>query len=316
MELEDYETQIRVLGDWLSVPRDVTYLTRASVEVWLARAQHLGGSPEAALATLEPLAGSQYGGEMYRRALVLLGLGRESEAEAEAWNRFQRYPITNSVELLSYIYWRTGQFERAAALLASPPRSLTLSEWHENIAPQFFHAFEEAETEEVSQAFYALVRAGIPPYHLQYLPGRFGLEGQPERAFEMFDRMKIPGIGKFWAACQAYSQRKAWQGREAALAWLGAKFQPGLRRNLSVFCHESGDYEVAWELMPDPVGDSPLGKYAWLMRAAGWTKSEGDHPEWEERLHAHYTDRGETFYDHLARHLLGLTSVEEVWSRV
>lgn len=303
-----YEDERIVLKGWLD--RDVTTLGLEPIFAWtaIARAYYKEGRYEEGLKIIAPIIGSQQAGAMQRGAELLEKLNRKAESEKLAEAIVDRYPDgTKYRTLLARLYWSHGKPKEAASVLKAGGKLLTMDLWQFTIAPEFAEVFSDRPKDEGLAAFSALMAEGFGHFELVRLTFPLAKKGKNELAFAMSSQLQWNGIGNLELLLHSYGYLKEYMGKPHAVAWLRSKIPPPMLNPLSMIAYREKQYELMWDLIPDP-GTGKDADFVWLMRAAASLRlGPGNDPHRNDLL-AHYPVKSEGVLDAISDKFSGITS--------
>jgi len=263
---------------------------------------YLEGRYPEAWQTIRTVIESWQGTTLYRASLILDKLNRPDEAERMGRAMLDRYPNgAKGIGMVAYLYWKHGKPDQAADVLKKSPTGITLYEWEHEIGPFFEEALEGQSIESAKRAFVLLQQAGINEYslyRLSFVPAR---HGKHEFAYALLSQLRSnPSFFLY-----AYSQHKAWEGKEKALKTLHQYIPVGQFGPASNVMYDDGQYDLLWDFS-DQIDLNVLGDYIWLLRAATLSESAIYSEERRQSLMNYYSQHRSGHYNMLGRFLMGL----------
>lgn len=264
------------------------------------------------LALVEPLVKTGQAGAMERAAVLLDAVDRRDEAERTARDAVAGYPdLVRTRTLLAELYWRHGKAADAARVLREAPHALTLPDWQFTVTPRFGEVFRDRPPDETLRAFSALLSTNVDAFSLQRLAFSMADAGRHELAFRMVSQLRGSGLGQLVFHIDAYRHLKAWQGRDAALAWLRTAVPNTLVDAVGTVAFDQDQLDLLWHFISEPRGRH--ADFDWLLRAAATLRLGGpNEPPQREALLRHYRDRAPGHYHALGRFLLRLEPEDAV----
>jgi hypothetical protein len=309
IDREEYGEGQTVISGWLDENSDLPGLAPLQARTKLARLYHIQQQHQKAWELVEPDLASQYGGSMWRGALVLVSLERHEEAKRLAQARLKRYPNTGSTRLLAETLWRIGQNAEAAGLLRNPPRKLRARDWRK-VGAAFVAAFGDTP-QAGAAAFNELREAGVSDWSLKEIVAAVGEAGHPRLAFDLGSGLSLPGAAAIELFMANYRYLEEAEGEEKAVSWLDAKVPPQMRSYLPMFLHRDRKEQALWQLA-DLNGAGEETEFAWLMAAATHVLCRCDDTTHEEQLRDHYSVDGTSHYHSLGQYLMRKKERQEV----
>jgi hypothetical protein len=265
---------------------------------------YLEGRYPDAWETIRTVIESWQGTTLYRASLILDKLNRPDEAERMGRAMLERYPQgAKGRGMVAYLYWKHGKPDQAAEVLKKSPTPITLYEWEHEIGPFFEEALEGQSIESAKRALVLLQQAGIDEYslyRLNFLPAR---HGKHEFAYALLSQLRSnPSFFIY-----AYSQHKAWEGKEKALQTLHQYIPVGLFGPASNVMYDDGQYDLLWDFS-DHIDPNVQGDYVWLLRAATLNEVGIYSEDRRQSLLKYYSEHSSGHYNMLGRYLMSLMS--------
>jgi hypothetical protein len=286
----------------------------------LAEAYERMGELGKAWSTIEPAMRTWKEDALTRGASIRAAQGKLDEALEIGRATFKRYSDgRDSAATLAALLWRTGSYEEAATVLATPSVVRVLN-W-ESVGSALAR-LAAANPSAAEAAFAAMSRRGLSSPGLIIAAERVGSSEQHDLAFRLLRGLKTQNYESVKARLAAYFQCREARGKEKALEYLRGTGPFDLDFALSLFNKtlETEDaatraqfFGLLWETSdPDPNKEGLLQ----LMRAAALL-----------HMHAHSDSRRDALIEYfngrpaddeladLGKYLLGETSAEPVLAR-
>jgi tetratricopeptide (TPR) repeat protein len=313
---KQYASAREVLGGWLRRNERAPNLDPVIVRARIAELFQLEGRYEEGWQVVEPVIQSWQGDAMTRGALLLAALGRESEAEALARAALGRYPDSAPVlAAAAEVCWRLNKPVEAAKILANPQQPTRLIDWGWYFGHGFARAFGPGPPEKALEAIRELKRLKIDDWKLHQLANAVASDGYDELSFTIQSRLRVAGFDVLEIYLSAYDSLRAWKGKDEALAWLRKTVSPGMLPPLSQWAWMSHEYDLVWDVVPDPKTQNEDADTVWLCRAASTLLDGGKrHDKWP-LLVKHYQEASNRHYYALGRFLVGLEDDASVLRR-
>jgi hypothetical protein len=302
-DVKDYSKGRAVASRWLNQKVTNGSLAPVLATADIAWMYYLEGRYPEAWETIRTVIESWQGTALYRASLILDKLNRPDEAERMGRAMLDRYPRgAKGRGMVAYLYWKHEKPDQAAEVLKKSP-AITLYEWEHEIGRFFEEALEGQSIESAKRALVLLQQAGINEYslyRLSFLPAR---HGKHEFAYALLSQLRSnPSFFIY-----AYSQHKAWEGKEKALKTLYqyipvAQFGPA-----SNVMYDDGQYDLLWDFS-DQIDLNVLGDYVWLLRAASLNETGIFSEDRRQKLMDYYSQHASGHYNMLGRYLMGLIS--------
>jgi len=312
-ETEEYETALRVLGEWFDRPHDAGGLNEIVALTSIARLRQKVGRLDEAAELLGRLERSYYGGAMMRAALIRAELGDEAGALRVAEARLDRYRDSRSAVHLAGLRWQFGDFDGAARTVIEIPGGTNLSDWSYVVGPRFAETFSQRPAE-AKAAVQSLVEAGVGVNKLRYLGAACWRASELDVGLAVAETLVPRGSETLRVVGLIYALRRDRDGEMEAREWLEGSIPPQMRNPMSMIFFERGQDEPLWDFFPEPLGGGPGGQYIWLLRAVSFLRADKPIAEHRERLDGYYSPEPRGFYDHIGRYLMDLETMEEVWA--
>ena len=309
----DRSMAIEAAQSWVDVYPKAPGLDTLEARALLAKLLQRSGRLKEALAALQPAVGSQFGGTMYRRALVLAGSGRHDEAMAQAMARVKRYPQSDAnVALIASLHWRRGHLDKAAKLLARPPVVPVLKTWRDTIGVEFMDVYGDGNNVPARECIKRLTQARISPLGLQGMAFAIDKAGNKDLAADLLGRIRMGGLGQMRFGVHGYRLLVEDRGEALALEWLEKQIPLTSRVLGSMMFWDQQEHALQWSMIRSPPPEGPLGDSVWLYRAAAVGRGYKPGKAALEALADHFDDTGDTIYHLLGRYLMGHEELQDV----
>lgn len=302
-DMKQYSAGRAVASRWLQQKATNGSLAPVLATADIAWMYYLEGRYPEAWETIRTVIESWQGTVLYRASVILDKLNRPDEAERMGRAMLDRYPNgAKGRGMVAYLYWKHGKPDLAADMLRTAPRPMTLYEWEHEIGRFFEEALEGQPIESAKRALVLLQQAGINEYSLYRLSFLPSQHGKHEFAYALLSQLRSnPSFFIY-----AYSQHKAWQGKEKALKTLHEYIPVGQFGPASNVMYDDGQYDLLWDFS-DQIDVNVLGDYVWLLRAATLNEAGIFSEDRRQRLLKYYSEHSSGHYNTLGRFLMGLT---------
>jgi len=311
-ERKDYQAIVERVVPWIEHDgRSSAGFDSLKARVTLSNALLAQGKKQEAWSTLKDVIGSDYGLVLRQGVKVLSALGDDEKATQLALHAVERYPSSlNSLTGLLEVLWRQKASDDAARLLKQWPHRISEADWRWTVGDSFARQFGD-RPKEAEQAFGALIRAGVDPWSLQGIAAAIANRGDSATAFQLQSQLRWNGPGYLEMLVKSYRYLKEAKGRDAALAWLSPQIPPRIRNMASMIYFGQHEYDLLWDLIPDPeAGDYP--EAVWLYRAAASLMQTDLADDRHRLLLDHYRSESSDDYHRLGRYLLKLIDEPEL----
>jgi len=206
--------------------------------------------------------------------------------------------------------WAEKRYADAAEYLAKWPYPIAAWQWDHVIGVDIGTEFK-TDTEAALKAFEAVMNSQprrARPFDLQGLVLGAGYSN-PTVAFALGEALWPPTLKpvNFEGIVQTYEYLKRAKGKDAALAWIKSNLPNNMtaqQQDMAIaMYYGSGNYELLWELVPDP-NTTPHSDATWLLRAAAYTQQAALSADQKRALLDHFAKAGDSWYDQLGKYLL------------
>lgn len=322
----DSQRLARVARIWLaSLSSDANDFDYFRASVALAKAQARQGQLAAAWVTISgvtfvggnpPVAGTSpkitnfYAPVLTEAASIALQRRDFSMADYLSEVEAARYAnsLENQMPLLR-ILWAQGQYTKAAGYLAKWPYSIADYEWYNVIGKEYGTDFK-SDPEVAGIAFQAELDA-VPRPSASALHAIAAGAGDvsPTVGYTLESALGRPSLNpqNFQNTLVEYGFLNQIKGNSAALAWLQANLPHPVtaeQQDMAVFMYyDTGNYELLWDLIPDPAATGHPDE-TWLLRAAASVQGTKLSTEQQRILQAHFAAADNSWYDQLGKYLI------------
>ncbi len=206
--------------------------------------------------------------------------------------------------------WAEQRYADAAEHLAKWPYPIAPWQWDHVIGADLGTVFKH-DTAAGLKAFQALLNSRprrTSAFDLKGLVLGAG-HSSPEVGFTLGQALWPPSMNpaNFQGMLQNYEYLKRARGADAALQW----FKSNLPRTMTpqqqlmaiTLYYGSGNYELLWDLLPDP-DSAPHSDDTWLFRAAAYTQHAVLTADQQRALRNHFAGAGDSWYGLLGKYLL------------
>jgi hypothetical protein len=334
-DIEDYPGIEKVARTWLvSQSADDNSFSFDNATVSLADAQAKQGQLEQAWTTISQLTFAEgitpakgqtaeirdYYARVLAEASYVARLRKDfTLAEFLSRTEADRYP-TNLHDQMPWVktLWAEQRYADAADYLAKWPYPIAAWQWDHVIGVDIGTEFK-TDTDAALKAFEAVINSQphrARPFDLQGVVLGAGYSN-PAVAFVLGQALSPPSMNpmNFQNMLQDYAYLKRAKGKDKALAWLKSSLPKSMTAQQQLMAitmyYGSGNYELLWDLVPDP-GSTPHSDEIWLFRAAAYTQQAELNPDQKRALLDHFAKAGDGWYDQLGKYLLKQISEDAI----
>jgi hypothetical protein len=307
----------RIIREWLENPGTPQALRVDYIDARqkLAALYYSDDQYSQGLKALESVAASYHPQVLQIKSLLLSKIGEERQAERWARQLRQRHPLSvDARTLLVKMYWSHGKCRQAAKLIKSFPFRCTLSDWADEMAAAFVHAFEKKSAQQAMEAFSCLIQQKVDHCLLQSIPARTYRSGNPQLAFQLQRELLSAQKQHLTVLLTAYRYLAEWKDNAAALTWLRRKTPSYLLPMAAEAAYGRQEYELLWQ-WPIELKRSRDRRYKRLLQAAAALKTGEaeveESPRWRE-LKEYYSRQNVYYYDKIGGYLMGFLPRQEV----
>jgi hypothetical protein len=307
----------RIILEWLEDPGNsqTCWMDYIDARQKLAELYYSDEQYRQGLKALESVEASYHPQVLQIKSLLLSKIGEERQAERWARQLLQSHPLSvDARTLLVKLYWDHGKCRQAAGLIKSFPFRCTLSDWRDEMAAAFLHAFEKKSAQQAVEAFSCLIQQKIDHCLLQSIPAKIYRSGNPQLAFQLQQELLSTKQRHLLILVTAYRYLAEWKDNAAALTWLWQKTPPYLFPIAAEVVYGLEEYELLWQ-WPMNLKRSKDRRYKRLLQTAAALKTgeaaEEKNPRWLE-LNDYYSKQNVYYYDKIGGYLMGLLPRQEV----
>ncbi|MBI3575475.1 MAG: hypothetical protein HY083_07480 [Gammaproteobacteria bacterium] len=305
-QLGDHKAAQQQAREWLlTMTKAGGQFDRLQAFVALARAQLALGEPDRAWMTLEPFIDSYYGPIMIQAVEVALALKDYALAERVASALMERYSnhLESMIPLLK-TYWISGRYRPAALLLKQWPYTISAEAWRWKLGTAFAEIFSANPTGG-NRAFQALLEAGLDPWNLKELSLQVAKKANPALAFDMQSLLHGDGQNQIKFLASAYEYLHEARGFEVARQWHDQHMPTNMRNFSSVVYYYDGQYDLIWDLIPQPEKDDHPDA-VWLMRTMAYIVGDSTDARRKQLLEEYYRQADDREYHLVGKYLLDI----------
>jgi thioredoxin-like negative regulator of GroEL len=305
---KQYSYARSVLKEWLKRGVPVAGLENIATRTMIARLYYEEGKYKKGWDEIKGDIKSYKGDAMHIAALLLNKLGRKAEADKLAVALVERYPDNPDFRVvLAELFWERGRYAEAAEILKIS--DIKAATWQFEIGPKFAELFKDKHDEAVLSAFAALLQK-FSAHDLLGVVRSLSKAGRNELAFKITSEFKAGGLEKLVFLVESYKYLSAYQTKEEALTWLRSAVPPQMLNPSSMISYDQGQFELLWDLIPDPV-QGEGSDFVWLMRAAAAIRAPLEDQHYKKLLE-YYSGDGDSYYFKIGKFLLGRAEEKDI----